>query len=126
MISGQKQGPDASFILHIGSLEKKPATSHCTPKIREEQEKQRAMLAIMDRADWPAVILVFTSEGSTVLEIVYVIDPQAMGEAREQRPFVLHSGLSGTVSIPMTEENIRECVVFSALVVITHLEPSIP
>ncbi|KAJ7489625.1 hypothetical protein B0H11DRAFT_2011811 [Mycena galericulata] len=101
-------GSDASFVLHVRTMEKQPAASHCTPKIREDRESVSADLAKAGMGDWPVVILVFTSDGATILQVPYPIDPQAMGEARERRPSVIHSGLSGTVSLPMTEEGIRE------------------
>jgi len=106
-LNGMKLGSDALFVLHISSMEK-PTASHSSLKAREEHAKVREVLAKMNMGDWPVVMLSFTSEGTTILEVSYPIDPQAMGEAREHRPAVLHSGLSGTVSIPMTEENIRQ------------------
>ncbi|KAJ6557870.1 hypothetical protein B0H19DRAFT_1261457 [Mycena capillaripes] len=108
LINGGKKDPTASFVLHIGSLEKQPAASYCTSKTREEHKQMRAGCAAVGIGDWPVVMLVFNNDGSTILEVPYPIDPQAMGEVRERRPFVVHSGLSGTVSVPMTEESIRE------------------
>ncbi|KAJ7121407.1 hypothetical protein C8R44DRAFT_786237 [Mycena epipterygia] len=108
MLNGETLGPDASFILYIASMEKKPLIAPSTPKIREEQERMRTMLGVAGMGDWPVVIIVFTGGGSAVLEVPYAIDPQAMQHARERRPSVLHSGLSGTVTVPMSEETIRE------------------
>ncbi|KAJ7665904.1 hypothetical protein DFH06DRAFT_1127096 [Mycena polygramma] len=89
IITGGKQDANASFVLRVKSIEKKPAASHCTPKTREEHEKVRAILAAGGLGDWPVVMLVFTSEGLSILQIPYVIDPQAMQEALERRPSVV-------------------------------------
>ncbi|KAJ6478807.1 hypothetical protein C8R47DRAFT_1138228 [Mycena vitilis] len=108
MINGGGPDPNAAHVLHIETMEKQPVASHCTSRVREEYEEHRAILTAAGAGDWPLVMFVFTSEGSTVLEAPYPIDPQAMGEARERRPWTYYSGMSGNVSIPMTEANLRE------------------
>ncbi|KAJ7665903.1 hypothetical protein DFH06DRAFT_1385641 [Mycena polygramma] len=107
-MNGGEPDPNASYILHTESMEKQPAASHCTARIREEHEQHRAILAAGGAGDWPVVMLVLTSEGSTILEITYPIDPQAMEEARERRPWVYYTGMSGNLTVQMTEATLRE------------------
>ncbi|KAJ7488135.1 hypothetical protein FB451DRAFT_732577 [Mycena latifolia] len=114
MINGTPLGADPSFVLHIVSMEKKPLMAHSTAKMREDQERLRAALAVRGIGTWPVVLLVFSSDvpDSMTLEVPYGIDPQAMQRVRERKPVILNSALSGKVSVPLTEETIRECVRF--------------
>ncbi|KAJ7151991.1 hypothetical protein C8R46DRAFT_1121707 [Mycena filopes] len=100
--------PDSTYLLWVRTMEKKPIDEHSTPAARERQRSLHAELTRDGMGDWPVVLLVFTSAGSTILEIPYAIDPQAMQHCREKRPSVQMSGISGRVEIPLSRECARE------------------
>ncbi|KAJ7175132.1 hypothetical protein C8R43DRAFT_976025 [Mycena crocata] len=106
MMNDQDLGRNELYVLHIASMKKESADAHA--KLREDRDRLKAGLTAAGLGGWPVVMLVFTSNGATALEVPYLIDPQAMERVRNRTPFQIKSSLSGDVEIPLTEEDTRE------------------
>ncbi|KAJ7131548.1 hypothetical protein C8R43DRAFT_1133766 [Mycena crocata] len=76
--------------------------------IREDRDKAKGELAKAGMGDVPLVLLTFDSAGSTILEVFYAIDVNAMDYAREERPSTIFSAFSGTVKSPFCEQTAKD------------------